>query len=285
MRKFLSHYTAACHWNIPYIDHVLDVSELNKRRINQISDITVTKLSMRYNRKNCKMYSYETELPYGALIKCGVNLVASPELLFLQFANILDFHHLILLGLQMCSHPSGRPAEAITTKEKLGAFIKKTTGHRGNLKAKRALKHIENGSASIMESLVFLFLTLPNTQGGYGLCGATFNHEVQLEKEGREQLKQNRCFIDVFYKGVNLAIEYDSHTHHSRPEEQGKDMKKATALERQGFSVINIGTSQLYNKTAFRECSLNIAKRLGKRIRIRTKRFDKAHDELRKLLP
>ncbi len=149
-------------------------------------------------------------------------MVASPELLFLELASKLSIHRLILLGLQLCSHPPGLPSMAITTKDKLDTFIAKTAGYRGNRKALQTMKYVENGSASIMESLTYMILGLPYTLGGYGLHGAVFNREIRLKGEAKIRLGQDRCFVDLYYKQEKLGVEYESFTYHSSPTEQGK---------------------------------------------------------------
>lgn len=225
------------------------------------------------------------DLPSGAVLKHRGKYIASPELVFLELANELDFHQLILLGIQMCSHPPGEPSKAVSSKKKLEAFIKKTSRHYGYRNAMRAVKYIEDGSASIMESIVFLILTLPNLLGGFGLNGACFNNEIYLNHDAAQRLGQNRCFVDLYYSEARLAIEYDSFTHHNSAAAQGKDLSRATALERQGIDTMRLGTTMFYNKKEFDEFILNLASRLGKRIRIRTNKFEKEHNNLRSLMP
>ncbi|MDR1796674.1 MAG: hypothetical protein LBR44_04400 [Clostridiales Family XIII bacterium] len=236
------------------------------------------------------MHYFRTRLPEGAVVQRRGNLVASPPLLFLQLASELDFHRLVLLGLQMCAHPPGRPFDAITSKEALLSFIERMNVQkayrlRGRAKALRALKYVENGSNSIMESLVFMMLTLPNAHGGFGLKGACFNHEIPLAPEAARRLGQRRCFVDLYYPVAKWALEYDSFQHHSSPAEQGKDALRASALERRGVGVVHLNTIQLYDAKAFEEFAYNLASRLGKRIRIRAKGFPAAHRALRALLP
>ncbi|HZK02641.1 MAG TPA: hypothetical protein VFC96_07250 [Anaerovoracaceae bacterium] len=221
----------------------------------------------------------------GAIIKAGGENVASPELVFLQLASKLDIHRLILLGMQLCSYPPGEPYLAITTKQKLKIFTKKTRGYCGRRKASRALKYIENGSASIMESLAYMILSLPIALGGYGLKGITLNHEIKLSGEGVNRLGQNRCFIDLYYRSEKIAVEYESYAFHGSPYEQGRDMIRATILGRQGISVMTLSTIQLYDRDACKDFALNLASRLEKRVQIRSKKFNQMHDSIRALLP
>lgn len=281
MKTYLSHSSAAAYWNIPYLETVLGY----KVDENSMVHFTVSERGARTSKKNQIFHLCEIDLPYSAVLSRNGVLVASPELVFLQLASRLDIHRLILLGLQLCSHSPGSPAEAITTKLKLKTFLSKTSGHRGHRKALRAVKYIENGSASVMESIVYMILTLPHVLGGYGLNGAVFNHEISIKDDVTKRLGQKRCFADVYYKQEKLAIEYDSFTFHNSPTEQGKDVMRSAILERQSIEVMHLKTIQLYDKLACRDFVFNLASRLGRRIQIRTKEFDQMHTLLRELLP
>lgn len=279
MEKYVSHFSAAEIWNIPYIDNVFGPKP------ERMYDFTVCNQSERSSNNGKKVHSCELDLPYGAVVSHNGIMVASPELLFLELASKLSIYRLILLGLQLCSHPPGIPTEAVTTKQKLNTFLAKTPGHKGHRKALRAVKYIENSSASIMESVAYMILTLPHSLGGYGLNGAVFNYEIKLKSEARMRLGQKRCFTDMYYKQSKLAVEYESFAFHNSPLEQGKDVIRSAVLERQGIDVMHLSTIQLYDREATKDFAYNLATRLKKRIRIRTKRFDELHLLLRELLP
>lgn len=281
MEKYLSHFSAAVFWNIPYIETVLGSKIVETNTVN----LTVSKRSARTLQTGKMIHLCELALPAHAVISSNGKMIASPELLFLQLACKLDIHRLILLGLQLCSHSPGKPSEAITTKLKLKAFLAKTSGHRGHAKALRAVKYIEDGSASVMESMAYMILTLPHTLGGYGLDGAVFNHEIKLKDEASRRLGQKRCFTDLYYQSVKLAVEYESFTFHRSPLEQGKDGIRSAILTRQGIEVMHLSTIQLYDKDACEDFAFNVASRLGKRIQIRSKKFDEMYTLLRTLLP
>lgn len=281
MKAYLSYFSAAAYWNIPYLETVLGY------KIDETSMVNFTALegNKRSIRKDKTIHFSELDLPDKAVVTRDDIMVASPELVFLQLASRLDIHRLILLGLQLCSHPPGKPSEAITSKVKLKQFLAKTQGHRGYRKALRAVRFIEDGSASVMESITYMILTLSHALGGFGLSGAVFNHEITLKDEVSKRLGQRRCFVDLYYKTAKLAIEYDSFAFHSTPAEQGKDAIRSTILRRQSIEVMQISTIQLYNKDVFKDFAFNLASRLGKRMQIRAKNFEQMHTLLRTLLP
>lgn len=284
MKEYISHYTAAYRWKIPYLHIIFDAELKKKNKDINLPHITVSNSAKSYNRKNLIVHSCELDLPRGAVRKCGTDLVASPEYTFLQLSNFLDIHRLILLGIAMCSHPPGKPDAAISSPRKLRDFLNKTTGFNGHQLAMRALLYIKGGAASPMEILSFMLLTLPHSLGGYGLSGAEFNTEIVLNKNSRYILEQNRCFADIYYPTEKIDVEYDSEERHSEQDKLNKDMLRATVLESMGIDMARLGKSQVYDKKAFYEFAQNLASRLGKRIRIRSEKFTMMNKKLRNLL-
>lgn len=281
MNGYFSYVSAAIHWNIPCLDVVIgrEITECD------VEEITVPDHSARFRRKGVKVHGCQLPLPANAVVSRNSIKVSSPELLFLEFARRLDMHRLILLGLQLCSYKPGQPSQALTTKQNPKAFLEKTSGHRGHGKALRAVKYIENGSASIMESLAFMILTLPYALGGYGLSGAVFNHGIKLQGKARARLEQDRCYIDLYYRHKKVGVEYESFAHHSTPSEIGKGAIRSAVLRRRGITMLHLNTIQLYDRDACRDFAYTLAARLGKRIHIRTAKFEEMHERLRQLLP
>lgn len=281
MEKYFSHFTAARVWDIPHIDDVLGfrLSEYGSE------DITVSDSSARFKYNSKLVHACKLKLPADAVIERDGKMVASPELLFLELANRLSIQRLILLGLQLCSFPPGEPFKAITTKQKLIRFLAKAQGQRGHRKALRAVKYLEDGSASVMESLTYMFLTLPHTLGGYGLSGAVFNHQIRIKGGIPTHFRQRSCFADLYYKQAKIAVEYESYAYHSRPQDQGKDAIRSIILNRQGIRVLHMNTIQLYDIHACNDFAHALATRLGKRIQVRTNDFVKMCIQMRELLP
>lgn len=83
--------------------------------------------------------------------------------------------------------------------------------------------------------------------------GAVFNHEIKLNAEAKQRLGKSRCFVDLYYKQAKLAVEYESFAFHNSPSEQGRDIKRAAVLERQGIQIMPLSTIQLYDTEA---CSI-----------------------------
>lgn len=285
MKEFISHFTAAYLWEIPYLDSVFDSKDVKDYHEDRLQYNTVKEERFKHHKKDRVTHIKKKNLPPNAVKKLNRLYVSSPELVFLELASYLDIHRLILLGLEMCSCPPGKPTLAITTTKKIENFLSKTVGTHGHQKAVQALKYVKNGSGSIMESFAYMILGLPNSLGGFGLSDVCFNYEIKLNKEESRELNQNRCFVDLYYDTVKLVLEYDSLEHHSKSGEQSEDMIRADVLKSKGYDVVRFNATQLYNKDSCYKFAKRVSQKLKKRIRIRTKDFYSANRKLRHLLP
>jgi len=142
--------------------------------------------------KNPTKYTHLQSLPLppGAIIKVGEQQIASPELVFLQLAQELGFLRTVLLGLQLCGHEVGNPGQSLSTVAFINKFVQKCGGHRGCTQALRAAKYLADGSASIMESLLYMILTLPTRDGGFGLGGAKLGKRQRIRSKSYEAAHQ-----------------------------------------------------------------------------------------------
>ena len=278
MRKYISHISAARMWGIPQIDAFLGDASADVH-------VTFTQLGSRKYKPGQVTHLCQGDLPNDAIVIHNGIRVASPELVFLQLAAELDIQRTILLGLQLCGHAPGCPGEAVTTKYKLKNFAEKAVGTRGRPNALRALRSIEGGSASIMESFAFMVLCLPYALGGYGLGSPIFNYEIKMKESRGHPRDPIRCFIDLYYVKEKLGIEYNSFEFHHSPLSQGRDTLRASALERQGIEIMSLSTIQLYDRKACENFALNLSRRIGKRMQIKSDKFLPMQQNLRSLFP
>lgn len=124
MKEYLSHFSAAELWDVPCFEAILAPNNEE----TDIVDITVPEQNKRFRNNGKLVHSCALDLPVGAVTTHRGRSTASPELLFLELACKLSIHQLILLGLQLCSHPPGLPSEAITTTQKLIKFLLRPRG-------------------------------------------------------------------------------------------------------------------------------------------------------------
>lgn len=282
--SYISHVSAAILWEIPCLHVVLGYPSIetllsSQDRIHR----SFLKSASRNSCENESQHVRSTPLPKGTLVNHRDALVASPELVFLDLAKQLSFHQMVLLGMQLCAS-SADGAKPLTNTAKLARFLNASKEHKGVKLARQTAKYIADNSWSIMESLLYIFLTLPNNYGGYGLAGAKLNHGITLKGNGRHQ-KGNKVFADLYWEQAKLVVEYDSYEFHNTSGMWVKDARRLTTLECNGFNTLAINTAQIYNDKAFAESARVIARYLGKRIQIRTKSFTEQKRLLRGLLP
>ena len=127
MKEYLSYFSAARMWDIPYIEIVLGPENVK----TDIVDITVSEHKARFRNNGKMVHSCGLALPTESVVTRNGRKVASPELLFLELASKLSIHRLILLGLQLCSHPPGRPFQGDYDKAKAQEISRKDRGASG----------------------------------------------------------------------------------------------------------------------------------------------------------
>ncbi len=202
--------------------------------------------------------------------------VCTLPLVFLQVAQDYSIHELIFLGLQCCSYREGHRQRC--TVEELRACAEKLRGHRGRRKALRAIRYLENNSRSPMESILYMFLRLPNALGGCGFKEIVLNEKIVLK--GGEKT----YYADLYVPSCKLDIEYDSEEHHSNSAAISRDRERTAHLESEGYRVVSVGYSQLIDLKAFRNLARQLSRLIGKRIHIRARKFFESFVALRDLL-
>lgn len=230
-----------------------------------------------------------SNLPERSFIDAGNGfLVSTPEFCFLQMANWLSVTQLILLGYELCGTyvlidkgPAPRRDAPLTTVAKLRTFAEGATNARGRKKALRALHSVLDRSASPMESVLAMLLSLPYGLGGYGLAQPSLNFRVDVPSRFRKLADRTYCACDLCWPEARLAVEYDSRLHHADPERQESDARRRGTLTSLGFTVVTVSRAQLMDSGSFNRLSHQLAKLLGKRLRYVDPGFTHTHLALR----
>lgn len=281
MQHYLSHWSAISSYQSFYVESMF-LNEINAEPQKHYTAFSEEEL---YPKLGRHVHLCSVKIP--ASLKEGEKGSGrvSLEFAFLQVAKDLPIHKLILLGLLLCGLQKGGRAP-LTSKSKMMRRIQSVPYHAGKRKALRALQYVEDTCRSPMEALLYMFLTLPYSLGGYALRGAIFNYELILSPENAKIMKKNRVFFDLFYALIRLVIEYDSKEFHTDPVDLEKDNRRTACIINQNFTVFHIRISQLKDIDQLRVFAQNVAHHLGKRIRIhKQEAFMQQHRELRSLLP
>lgn len=99
---------------------------------------------------------------------------SSPELAFVQMAEVLDCPRLVKLGDELCGIYGIETVDIVdfdrtspfTTVKRLERFLLKAECMPGLVKARKAVRHIAPGSASPMETAIVLLFCLPRGSAG-----------------------------------------------------------------------------------------------------------------------
>jgi hypothetical protein len=228
-------------------------------------------------------------------------VVSSPEFCFLQMAAELPLVKLIELGFELCgtyslpgvAEPEGRPSTPgkdfdshppLTSLKKLKAFAARMAGIRGHKRASRALRYIADNSASPMETILTMLLTLPYKLGGYGLPMPELNCRIVPVKAAKRSASKSFYSCDLFWSNIDLAVEYDSDLYHTGAERIASDSKRRNTLTSIGVLVITVTRKQIYSVVEFEKVARLIAGNMDRRLRFKNPKFADTHRELRKLL-
>lgn len=246
MDYYVSFESAAILWEVPGLDMIIGTDAMEQT----VTQVTATTRNKNRRRKGYEIhYSDAEKLPKGAVEKVGGFAVAKPALLFLQMARKLPLKKLALLGLQLCSHPVGEPEKAICKVEEIQAFIDQIHNMKGVQRAREALKHVVNGSASIRESMLRLMLSMGRKDGGYEICDLQFNKLVNISEAASRRLNKQYLFIDLYSASHNIGIEYMSNTYHKATAEA--DRQRRMVLEEHGYKIFWFTSKDLLDQDAF----------------------------------
>ena len=229
----------------------------------------------RSGQKECDWHVWES-FPRDALVPAGEkSFVVSPECCFLQMAQRLDFHHLVLLGMELCGFycidPTAeegfaRREVALTSCERIRDFLAENEGARGRRAAETALRYVADGAASPMESAIYLLLCLPYKRGGYGLPRPMLNYPLELTENALKISKGLPCWGDICWPTPKLDLEYLGESGHEGKGNMLSDRRRTLAIEEAGYEVIEITKEQATDLATFDIIARRVAAKLGKRL-------------------
>ena len=221
-------------------------------------------------------------------------MVSSPEFCFLQMAEILSLTELIELGYELCgvyslpNHADQKvPKRGFYNREQLAStknlelLLDSMPGVKGHRKAVRALRYLQDGSASPMETKLAMFLTLPYQLGGFGFVMPELNYRIDLTKNARKYFSKDYYVCDLFWPDERIAVEYDSDQYHTGADRIANDSRRRNALTAIGIRVVSVTKQQLFNRGELEEVARTISSHMGRRLFSKKSNFAAAHLELR----
>ena len=248
----------------------------------------------RRSSKSHQVHAWSAPLPPHSLYRLGPEAyVASPAFAFLQMASVLELSQLIALGCELCGLYSFDESQErgirnrrvpLITKANLIRYLVDANDAPGAKKALRAMRYVVDRSASPMETVCALALSLPYRYGGYGIPAPEMNFEVPLDERARKIYGNERCFADLAWPASGFALEYLGLYDHSGDSAVRRDRARTIALETMGYTVVELVTDIVWNLGAFEQVALRTAKVLGKRVEHKYQGSLPARVELRRML-
>ena len=189
-------------------------------------DVVVPKPAQRLGAGFVRNTVYGAGVRPGSFVDAGNGLaIPSPELLFVDMVGKLRFPVLVLLGYELCGTFGRDPAdpmmgtvtfgvEPATSVAKIREFLEACTYLPGREDAYRALTYVADNAWSPMEAVLATMLTLPLTEGGYGLGELRLN----VRHENPPELVARGCpesrVPDIELAVAPVGFNYDGRGHY-----------------------------------------------------------------------
>ena len=247
---------------------------------------------------------YSGPIPNGAVLNLGHGVcLCSPQFVFVQLAAQVDLVNAVLIGMELCGTYSKwrlRPAQMgdpyyqassenrgctfeippVMRVKRLQAFVDRQRGQRGAVGARAALRWVLDASASPMETAVYLLLCLPKRLGGYGLPKPVLNPKLIISNpDGKKER-----YPDLFWKGVNIDVEYNSDSDHSGEWSRYRDSQREIELTVAHIKVLPLTRPQVMHADEFDAFAQGLRRMLGIRSRRADLEWVFRRDELRRRL-
>lgn len=249
--------------------------------------VLVADAATRRESRGVASHVWSAALPKGSILDSENGFyVCSPELTFLQAADVLDVVDLIELAYEFCgtydiSTGETRSCAPLTSIAKLRAYASKADGVRGRRKALRALRYVADGAASTRETVLAMLLCLPYSLGGYRFDLPVLNYRIDVGAHAKKVATRQFYRCDLYWPAANLALEYDSDLEHLGSRNAASDSARRNALDALGVDVISVTTQQIASRIEMERIANHVARRLGKRLQYREPSFSQAGLKLR----
>lgn len=202
-------------------------------------------------------------------LEAGVYIV-DIKLCALQAANDLSLRELVEYYFEICgsyaldaSEETGyRERPALTNTEALRNFFSQASGYRGSNNAIKALRYVRDGCRSPLETAFVMMLTMPKSEGGFGIRAIKTDFPVPVPKRYSALTRRTVFYFDALLEKSMTDIEYNGFFH-DEPEQQAIDEERRNTLRNMGYAVITVSRHSFFKQSAFR--------RVMEAIRIREK--------------
>ena len=214
---------------------------------------------------------WEGPVPEGSFRQLSPHMrMSTPEFFFMRKANELPLARAVDLGNELCGrYRTSNTSQDLddtyeyftqprTTKAHIRKYLRGGQGTRECKRAKRVLRHVTNDCCSPMGSYLSIRLSLPASQGGYGLSRATFGGVY----EGREGFVPSAdgpyLAYDLTWPDKKASVQYVG---------TRKPGKRCTAaLNAEGMRTVFVRDADLADQDRFDKLARTLADLLGESV-------------------
>ena len=253
-----------------------EFEELSQRGFSYLSapiHVLVPDRSMRRSIRGATFHVCSKSLALSSYLYVQHGIyVACPELAVTGVAQRESVAHIVQLCYELCGSyrlnnddgfSKALPAATVASLKRFNYY---NHSLRGGGALARALRFALDGSASPMETVVAMLLTLPPSLGGYGMPLPELNHRISAGNYHQSTIDKQFYVADMCWPKERLVVEYDSDEYHTGPERIAADSARRNAIEHRGYPVIVVGRHHVMNATEMDGIAYMVAKRLGRRI-------------------
>lgn len=217
---------------------------------------------IRANGVNCHVLGQN--LPYDHIDELTPGIFITDEALTFVFAaEWMDRIEYLEYGYEVCGdyrmglNPGDSYTEqpAATSKGEVVELLDRHPGKPGATRARLALRHVYDHSASPMESASAIALSLPTREGGAGIRGVELNKPLEIPKRLWHCTKARTLKIDalITYKRRELGIEYKGGFHDEAERKGGRCGARGRACPN-GLSHRHTHLNTICQPTRFSPC-------------------------------
>ena len=235
--------------------------------------LVVSDPALKHRIRDCRVHVCEGSLPSGSFRRLpGTNLVASPELTFLELAQTYSLWELVEVGNYLCSTFSiddagrgytGRRAQ-VTTPEQLCRYLDELPQRmRGVRRARQALEYVVELTASPKESQLAMHYHLPAELGGRGPFEIVANQAIQIDEHGQRLLGSGHLVGDLLLPEFKCDLEFDSIEFHTGRFRLDHTQTRRNVLEATGIKTVSATEGQINTLEKLDDFTWLLEERLG----------------------
>ena len=199
-----------------------------------------------------------------------------------EAGHVVSFHGSDgrVIPWELCFDTSGAPQNLwrrppLTSVETLEEYIAKSAGKRGILQFKKALTLCADGSASPLESRLYLLLCADIWTGGEHWPRPALNQRIDFDDAARLLSSRTYAVADLLWKDQQVCIEVNGKSFHADKNGFTIESGRTAALESMGHRVLNINYAQMADFDQLETMLETFAETLGFPLQRRTAAFIK----------